>query len=61
MMAEEIKEAELFSRLSIEINDIKHIHNLVNTLTGGSNVKAGAIVNTYDIISAETKTEKIFE
>jgi len=24
-------------------------------------MKAGLIVNTYDLISAETKTEKIFE
>jgi len=39
------------------MNDIKHIHALVGTNTGGSNVKMGAILNTYDILAVETKSE----
>lgn len=62
MIGEESKaETRIFTRLSIEMNDIKQVHNLINTQTGGSNVKSGTILNTWDILSVETKTEKIFE
>ena len=34
---------------------------MVNTNTGASNLKSGAIINTYDVIAIRTQTEKIFK
>lgn len=61
MLSEEVKEMKLYTWLTVEINDVKHIHSLVGTSLGGSNPKMGAILNSYDILAIETKTEAIFE
>lgn len=60
LTVDNIKGVRVMRRLSVELNNPKAIHHMINTNVGSSNVKSQKILHSYDILAAVTETESLF-